>query len=532
MRLATPLLLALLATAARAQTPGDCALGQARADLAVSDVRATLLNTGSLFFGDGVQAGYVVPAATGRSPVFAAGIWVGGKVDGQIRAAASRYGPFEFWPGPLDGGAALPEPDCRRANTNGREAWDRIYVVSTLDVEHYEQTGQATDDLADWPVGLGAPAVDAAGDPVVPTSRDQLIDLEAGERPVVYGSQTAFWVMNDVGNDHAETGSDPLGVEVRVSAFSVINPGTPALDQGTFYRYTVVNRNSQPLTDAYLSLFVDPDLGDAIDDYVGSDTTRGLGFVYNGDNSDAIYGIPPAFGVDGLSHGLGAFSYFNSTPGGDPSTLDEYYNFMQGLWGDGTPMTEGGSGYQTGGDVTAFAFPGDPVTGQFWSEVDEDNSPGDRRFLVSSPSFTLAPGASRTFDLGFVFAQGTSYLDSITELRAASDLVQARYDDGSLIPTASEHGAPDAPADYALGAVHPNPSRAEARVAYTLPRAGAIRLAVYDALGREVAVLADGLHGAGAHEAVLDGAALAPGVYVVVLEGEGARATAKLTILR
>src|SRR5690606_5482272 len=159
-------------------------------------------------------------------------------------------------------------------------------------------------------------------------------------------------------------------------------------------------------------------------------------------------------------------------------------------------------------------------------------SPGDRRFLVSSPSFTLAPGASRTFDLGFVFAQGTSYLDSITELRAASDLVQARYDDGSLIPTASAHGAPDAPADSALGAVHPNPSRADARAAYTLPRPGAIRLAVSHAPGREVAVLADGLHGAGAHEAVLDGAALAPGVYVVVLEGEGARATAKLTILR
>src|SRR5690606_40083287 len=196
MRPATPLLLALLlAAAARAQTPGDCALGQARAALAISDVRATLFNTGSLFFGDGVQAGSVVPVATGHSPIFAAGIWIGGKVNGEVRTAGATYTNFEFWPGPLDEGATLPEPDCRRANANGREACDRVYVVSVLDVEAYEQTRVATDDLADWPVGLGAPAVDAAGDPDVPTSRDQLIDLVEWERPVVYGRGDAFSVM-------------------------------------------------------------------------------------------------------------------------------------------------------------------------------------------------------------------------------------------------------------------------------------------------------------------------------------------------
>src|SRR5690606_3135349 len=124
-----------------------------------------------------------------------------------------------------------------------------------FDVEHYDDTGTATPDLEDWPVGLGAPTVDANGDPVEPSSRDQLIDLAAGERPVIYGGQTAFWVMNDVGNDHMRSQTLPLGVEVRVSAFAIPDPDDPTFDRGTFYRYEVVNRNTQRLRGAYFTLF-------------------------------------------------------------------------------------------------------------------------------------------------------------------------------------------------------------------------------------------------------------------------------------
>ena len=44
-------------------------------------------------------------------------------------------------------------------------------------------------------------------------------DLAAGDRPAIYGHQTAFWVMNDVGNDHQSTLTEPIGLEVRVTAF-------------------------------------------------------------------------------------------------------------------------------------------------------------------------------------------------------------------------------------------------------------------------------------------------------------------------
>ena len=47
------------------------------------------------------------------------------------------------------------------------------------------------------------------------------------------------------------------------------------------------------------------------------------------------------------------------------------------------------------------------------------------------------------------------------------------------------------------------------------------RISVYDALGREVAVLVDAEQQVGSYEAVFDGADLAPGTYIVRFEAAG-----------
>ena len=55
---------------------------------------------------------------------------------------------------------------------------------------------------------------------------------------------------------------------------------------------------------------------------------------------------------------------------------------------------------------------------------------------------------------------------------------------------------------------------------------------MYDALGRAVAVLADGILAAGPHETTFDGAALPAGVYLVRLVAGGRTATRAVTVLR
>ena len=427
----------LWAAPALAQTPGSCETGTAQAVLDESGVQASLFNTGGLFFGGTTTSGngYIVPKETGNSPIFAATVWIGGKVGGEVRASFARYGRYRMWPGPLDEGATLPDPDdC--------SPYDRFWTLTVLDVLGYEQTGEASANLTEWPVGLGAPAVDANGQPVVVTSRDQTINLAAGERPVISGTQMVFWVMNDVGNAHVksregEVDSAPLGVEVAVTASAIVSD-EDAFHQGTFYRYTVTNRNARPITDAFLGFWVDADLGDAGDDYVGVDTTRGMGFVYNNKDEDAVYGqAPPAIGFDllgGLSSAPLSLKGFRFST---VSTSEDTYNQLRGLWIDGSPLRMKGFGYQTDGPITRWGYPGDPVTESFWSEVNNDgegqDSPlGDRRFVVVAPGFELQPGAAETFELAVLFGQGADRLDSITQLRAASDRVQAAYEDGTL----------------------------------------------------------------------------------------------------
>lgn len=78
----------------------------------------------------------------------------------------------------------------------------------------------------------------------------------------------------------------------------------------------------------------------------------------------------------------------------------------------------------------------------------------------------------------------------------------------------------------------PNPAAGRATVSFGLAEAGEAEVALYDALGRRVAVLAAGPRGPGRHAVPVPAASLPAGVYVVrVAAGPDVR-TARLTIVR
>jgi hypothetical protein len=84
----------------------------------------------------------------------------------------------------------------------------------------------------------------------------------------------------------------------------------------------------------------------------------------------------------------------------------------------------------------------------------------------------------------------------------------------------------------------PNPCRPSTRIRFGLPERSAVRLAVYDVAGREIAQLVDGrLHPAGFHAVVWNGAdrsgsRVAPGVYFYRLETDFGTKSRKLLVLR
>ncbi len=103
-----------------------------------------------------------------------------------------------------------------------------------------------------------------------------------------------------------------------------------------------------------------------------------------------------------------------------------------------------------------------------------------------------------------------------------------------LNPVPAEPDA-TAPADgFALDAAYPNPSTGDVTVPFLLAEATHVRLAVFDVLGREVAVLADEFRPAGPHTVTLDGSNLPSGAYFYRLDVAGAASsqTRSLTILR
>jgi hypothetical protein len=84
---------------------------------------------------------------------------------------------------------------------------------------------------------------------------------------------------------------------------------------------------------------------------------------------------------------------------------------------------------------------------------------------------------------------------------------------------------------------NPAPSTRQARIAYSLPTAGQVRITVFDAQGRRVATLRDGEEEAGPHELTWEGSSAggtptAPGIYFVQVRTPAGTRTSKFVRIR
>ena len=88
------------------------------------------------------------------------------------------------------------------------------------------------------------------------------------------------------------------------------------------------------------------------------------------------------------------------------------------------------------------------------------------------------------------------------------------------------------PHAFALMQNYPNPFNPNTQIQFTLAQAGQIRLTVYNALGREVATLADGHYTAGLHSVTFDASTLSSSVYYYFLETANHQAVRKMLLIR
>lgn len=183
--------------------------------------------------------------------------------------------------------------------------------------------------------------------------------------------------------------------------------------------------------------------GDTLEKIVGNDT------IFKIVNSAAMNGINFGNDVeDDERFGMRRFVYHNN--GGasymtDPDVALQYYNYLKGIWKDGTKMLYGGNGHISAGGYGPecdFMFPGTsdvydwgtkgvpPFGAKNWTEVTAGNAPDDRRFMESAGPFVLEPGAVNYITVGIPWARALSGgpLASVALLQQVDDKCQQLFD--------------------------------------------------------------------------------------------------------
>ncbi|KPP98320.1 MAG: chitinase [Bacteroidetes bacterium HLUCCA01] len=163
---------------------------------------------------------------------------------------------------------------------------------------------------------------------------------------------------------------------------------------------------------------------------------------------------------------------------------------------------------------------------------------------VSQGVYLLNPDSTRivTFDDSTTFRLKADYIVD-NELRGAMvwalgyDRIDARHplmhELGTLHNrTVSVAESTELPASVELLPNYPNPFNPVTTLSYRLSEAGTVQLAVYDPLGRELAVLVNGNRPAGLHSVRFDAGQLAGGVYFYKLRFNGETLTGKMMLMK
>jgi hypothetical protein len=171
------------------------------------------------------------------------------------------------------------------------------------------------------------------------------------------------------------------------------------------------------------------------------------------------------------------------------------------------------------------------------------HSTGDTSLVVSSvtapqdfhtdfvPPQTLAPGESLVVNVTFAPTEAREYDDTLFVMSNAPDnAVAVRVTGTGLVDAAGE--TPSLPKEYALHPVYPNPFNATATIRYDLPVSSPVKLTLFDVLGKEVALLVDGISPAGTHTVSFDATDLPSGVYLCRFEAGSFAAVQKLMLIK
>ena len=480
---------------------------------------------------------------------FGDGILWGGIIGREIRVNGATY-RYGLQPGPIlpDGTADDPNKEENKLYKLKKD-WQSL--PEGIDKEIYQY------NYDNWPAENGAPWIDVNGDGIFTRGVD---------KPEIIGEETLFYVANDLDTTISTFtyGGLPIGLEFQQTLYAY---NTSELKDAVFKKIKLINKGSNTVNKMYLTYWSDDDLGYAGDDYVGCDTLLNLGYTYNGDNydEDSYAEAPPAIGrvllqgpvvaskydtarVNGkeiLNYKnlpltssffyIGAHSTYSDPDLGIIAGSEQFYNNMKGLIWDGNPIIDPNTK-----QPTKFCLAGDPVNATGWYEG--KGWPGgdlanDRRMIISTGPFDLAPGESQDIVFAIFLARGTDNINSISKLKEKAVDLHKFW--GNKILTNINETETEIPEEYSLSQNYPNPFNPTTTIEYTIPgfesgikNSEFVSLIIYDILGRKVATLVNSKQKPGKYILEWNASKYSSGIYFYKLSAGEYIQTRKMTLIK
>jgi len=439
--------------------------------------------------------GFEVPKDSNTATIHNCALWIGGiDPNNMLKFAGEtfRNNGEDYWPGPI---SSVYDSlyDIK---------WNHIWKINKSTIDDFKVNWANTSYtipqiIIDWPAHgniIQNQAYNLA--PFFDYDNDGNYIPQNGDYPLIRGDQALFFIFNDARNPHTESGGLNLGIEVHGMAYAFNCPGDTLWEHTVFLNYKIFNRSTLNLSNTYLGIYSDIDIGGEWDDYIECDIANGMYFAFNADSSDSIYGNNPPvqaiqflggpflnpdaidnpkfdtnniqlcnesinglnFGdsiIDNERYGLRGFmAIWPDIPGvlpaiSDPNLLSDYTKMLKLLWKDGTIMQYGGNAHPSSasyGPDCRYMYPGytDPCnwgTGGlppngavFWTEQTAGNQPFERRGLGTCGPFDFPAGSMHEMDIAFIYARSDSGINaSIDSISAYGERVKLAFTN-NLVP--------------------------------------------------------------------------------------------------
>ncbi|MCU7493588.1 MAG: T9SS type A sorting domain-containing protein [Bacteroidota bacterium] len=152
----------------------------------------------------------------------------------------------------------------------------------------------------------------------------------------------------------------------------------------------------------------------------------------------------------------------------------------------------------------------------------------------STGHFSFEDWAASTYN--FYFANGTSHKYLSVSLQPGEIKEVVFQLDWVISDNNQAQGVEKKPGlgeiRYSLDQNYPNPFNPATSISYSIPKAGPVKLQVFNLLGNEVATLVNEYKNAGTHKVSFDASVLPSGVYIYTIQSGSFRNAKKMTVMK